>query len=87
MSLLKILKIGGIKIDGCVEIIATWRNLALERGIRLSRATTDAERRAVDGAIEREAMATTVLLLSAGTAAPSPISPTERDAYCESQRA
>jgi Family of unknown function (DUF5995) len=68
------------------ELIGTWRNQALERGIRLSRATTDAEREAVEGEIEREAMATAVLLLNAGTTRPSPVSPTERDAYCESQR-
>ena len=69
-----------------VEIIGLWRNQALERGIRLSQATTATERRSIEGEIERDAMATAVLLLNAGTTAPSPISPTERDDYCESQR-
>ena len=69
-----------------VELIGRWRNQALERGIRLSQARTDAERAGVEGEIEREAMATAVLLLNAGTTRPSPISPADRDAYCEARR-
>ena len=70
--------------DGA-ELIGTWRNQALERGVRLSQAGSEAERRAVEGEIEREAMATAVLLLNAGTAGPNPISPEDRDAYCAAQ--
>lgn len=70
-----------------VELIATWRNQALDRGVRLSQATTDTERRAVEAEIEREAMATAVLILNAGTARPGPVSPAERDAYCADQAA
>ncbi len=67
------------------ELIGTWRDQALDRGVRLSRATTDAERNAVEGEIEREAMATAVLLLNVGTTAPGPLTVAERDAYCEAQ--
>ncbi len=69
-----------------VELIGTWRNQALERGIRLSRATTAEERAAIEGEIEREAMATAALLLNAGTTRPSPVSPAERDVYCAARR-
>ena len=69
-----------------VDLIGTWRNQALERGIRLSQASTTAERAAVEGEIERDAMATAVVLLNAGTTLPSPVSAADRDAYCEAQR-
>jgi len=69
-----------------VDLIGTWRNQALEHGIRLSQASTPAEREAVEGEIERDAMATAVLLLDVGTTLPSPIVGPARDAYCEAQR-
>jgi len=68
------------------ELIGRWRDQALERGIRLSQATSDPAREAVEAEIEREAMATAVLLLNTGTTAPGPLSPADRDGYCEAQR-
>lgn len=69
-----------------VDLIGTWRNQALEHGIRLSQAATPAERAAIEAEIERDAMATAVLLLDVGTTLPSPVSGPARDAYCEAQR-
>ena len=57
-----------------VDLIGMWRNQALDKGIRLSQATTDEERRAIEGEIEREAMAVAALLLDAGTSRPSSVS-------------
>lgn len=66
-----------------VELIGARRNQALERGLRLSLASSaEDERAAIEGEIEREAMATAALLLNAGTSRPSPRSPAERDVYC-----
>ena len=80
------LPLPALAANDSVELIGRWRNQALERGIRLSQARTAAERAAVEGEIEREAMATAVLLLNAGTTLPSPITVAERDAYCEARR-
>lgn len=38
-----------------VHLIGMWRNQALDKGIRLSQATTDGERRTIEGEIKREA--------------------------------
>lgn len=80
------LPLPALAADDSVDLIGTWRNQALEHGIRLSQASTDAERAAVEGEIERDAMATAVVLLDLGTTLPSPIAGAARDAYCEAQR-
>ena len=80
------LPLPALAAGGGVDIIGMWRNQALERGLRLSQATSDEERAAIEGEIEREAMATAALLLNAGTTRPSPLSPAERDVYCAARR-
>ena len=69
------------------ELIATWRNQALDRGLRLARADSGPERAAIEGEIERSALATAVLLLNAGTVTQGPVPPAARDAYCEAATA
>lgn len=70
-----------------VDLIGRWRDQALQRGLRLARARTGAERAAVEADIEQSSLATAVVLLNAGTAEPWPVSPAERDAYCQARRA
>ena len=72
--------------DDSVDIIGRWRDQALERGLRLVQARTDAEREVVEAEIEREAMATAVLILNAGTSQAGALPPAARDAYCEERR-
>lgn len=64
-------------------LIATWRDQALDRGLRLAHADSAPERAEIEGEIERSAMATAVLLLNAGTVTPGPVPPAARDAYCD----
>lgn len=69
------------------ELIATWRNQALDRGVRLANADSGSERAEIEGEIERSALATAVLLLNAGTVMQGPVPPAARDAYCEAAAA
>jgi hypothetical protein len=41
----------------------------------------------VEGEIERQALATATMILNASTSQPAPLTPADRDAYCESQAA
>jgi len=48
-------------------------------------ATNASERDTVAAEIERESLATAVLILNAGTTSPSALTPEKRDEYCESR--
>lgn len=64
------------------ELIALWRQRALDLGIRLHQAGTDEERRAVAAEIERDAVAAASVVLSADASIDQGLSAEERDAYC-----
>jgi hypothetical protein len=70
--------------DGSVDLIAKWRNHAFDLGRQLALAPT-AGKAAVAAQIERESVATAVLVLNADATDTIPQS-ADRDRYCEQQR-
>ena len=58
-------------------------SLRIVAGLALVAARSDAERRAVEGQIERQALAIGALILNAGTTQGAGLDRAARDAYCE----